>query len=62
MRKVSLCLVVLLLVAGSSAGSWQRIYKPTREDRVCIEWLSDRMTEAMSVQVGGGLGRPSDGI
>ncbi len=54
MRKVSLCLVVLLLVTESSSGSWQRTYKPTQEDRVCIEWLSDRMTEAMSVQVGGG--------
>ncbi len=52
MRKVSLCLVVLLLVTGSSAGSWQSTFKPTREDRVCIEWLSDRMREAMSIQVG----------
>ncbi len=52
MRKASLCLVVLLLVTGSSAGFWQSTFKPTREDRVCIEWLSDRMREAMSIQVG----------
>ena len=52
MRKVSLCLVVMLLVVGSSAVSWQRPYKPTQEDRVCTNWLGDRMKEALSIQVG----------
>ena len=52
MRKVSLCFVVMLLAAGGSAGSWQNPSKPTREDRVCMGWLIDRMKEAMSIQVG----------
>ena len=52
MRKVSLCLVVMLLAAGGSTGSWQNPSKPTQEDRVCMGWLIDRMMEALSIQVG----------
>ena len=52
MKKVSLCLLVMLLAAGGSAGSWQNPSQPTREDRVCMGWLIDRMMEAMSIQVG----------
>ena len=52
MRKVSLCLVVLLLAAGASAGSWQKTYKPTQKDRVCIEWLLERIAEAKSIKLG----------
>ena len=52
MRKVSLCVAVLLLASGSSAGSRQKTYKPTQNDRVCIEWLLERMAEAKSIKVG----------
>ena len=52
MRKVSLCLVVMLLVAVASAGSWQKTYKPTQEEIAHIKWLVDRMREAMSIRVG----------
>ena len=52
MRKVSLCLVVMLLAAGGSSGSWQDPSKPDREDPACMGWLIDRMMEALSIQVG----------
>jgi len=52
MRKVSLCLLVMLLAAGGSAGTWQSPAKPTREDPACMRWLIDRMMEALSIQVG----------
>ena len=52
MRKVSLCLVVLLLVAEGSAGSRQGSYEPTEEFPPCMKWLQDRMKEAMSIKEG----------
>ena len=52
MRKMSLCLAILLVAAGSYAGSRQKTDKPTQKDRVCIEWLLERMAEAKSIEVG----------
>ena len=43
MRKMSLCLAILLVAAGSYAGS--QTDKPTQR---CIEWLLERMAEAKS--------------
>ena len=52
MRKVSLCLVVLLVMAGSSFGFWRHPDKRTQQEINHINWLGDRMKEAMSIRVG----------
>ncbi|MDE2963121.1 MAG: hypothetical protein OXU26_04355 [Acidobacteriota bacterium] len=52
MRIASLCLVVLLVLAGSSFGFWRHPDKPTQQEIDHINWLGDRMKEAMSIRVG----------
>jgi len=52
MRKASLCLVVLLVLAGSSFGFWRHPEKFTQQEISHINWLGDRMKEAMSIRVG----------
>ena len=52
MRIASLCLVVLLVLAGSSFGFWRHLDKPTQQEIDHINWLGDRMKEAMSIRVG----------
>ena len=52
MRRVSLFLVVLLVLAGSSFGFWRHPDKRTQQEINHINWLGERMKEAMSIRVG----------